>query len=157
MRETLGNDYQLLRMVEWQEGIAAASSSRIKSVWGAVRAKLRWVGREPGSGARLCLDHLLGERSAPRRLARDHRAVAETVSSGWADAGVCVQLTSAEAGLMFLPAQEEAYDLCIPNEFLDDPRVEALLKVVRSANYRQTLANLPGYNSASTGNLVGVN
>lgn len=157
VRETLGSDYHLLRMAEWQEGIAAASSSRIKSVRGAVRSKLRWVGREPGSGARQCLDHLLGDRAAPRRLARNHRGVAEAVCSGWADAGVCVQLTSAEAGLVFLPVQEEAYDLCIPGAFLDDPRVQALLKVVRSANYRQTLANLPGYSTTQTGNLVGVN
>ncbi|HQZ64773.1 MAG TPA: substrate-binding domain-containing protein [Planctomycetaceae bacterium] len=157
VRETLGSDYHLLRVAQWQEGIAAASSSRIKSVREAVRSKLRWVGREPGSGARQCLDHLLGDRSTPRRLARNHRGVAEAVCSGWADAGVCVQLVSAEAGLLFLPVQEEAYDLCIPNVFLDDPRVQALLKIVRSSNYRQTLANLPGYSTAQTGNLVGVN
>lgn len=157
VRETLGSGYHLLRVAQWQEGIAAASSSRIKSVRGAVRSKLRWVGREPGSGARQCLDHLLGDRAAPRRLARNHRGVAEAVGSGWADAGICVQLTSAEAGLMFLPVQEEAYDLCIPSPFLDDPRVQALLKVVRSASYRQTLGNLPGYSTTQTGNLVGVN
>lgn len=157
VRETLGTGYQLLRVAQWQEGIAAASSSRIKSVKGAIRSKLRWVGREPGSGARQCLDRLLGDRAAPRRLARNHRGVAEAVCSGWADAGICVEVTSAEAGLMFLPVQEEAYDLCIPGAFLDDPRVQALLKVVRSANYRQTLANLPGYSTTQTGNLAGVN
>lgn len=157
VRETLGSEYHLLRVAEWQEGIAAASSSQIKSVRTAVRSKLRWVGREPGSGARQCLDHLLGNRSALSHLARNHRGVVEAVSSGWADAGVCVQLASAEAGLIFLPVQEEAYDLCIPNMFLDDPRAQALLKVVRSANYRQMLANLPGYSTAQTGDLASVN
>ncbi len=156
VRETLGSGYQLLRVAQWQEGITTVSSSRIKSIQGSARLRLRWVGREPGSGARQCLDHLLGDRSAPRRLARNHRGVAEAVSSGWADAGICVQLTSAEAGLMFLPVQEEAYDLCIPNAFHDDPRVQALLKVVRSPNYRQILANLPGYSTTQTGNLMGV-
>lgn len=157
VRETLGSDYHLLRVAQWQEGIAAASSSRIKSIRGAVRSKLRWIGREQGSGARQCLDQLLGGRAAPRRLARNHRGVVEAVVSGWADVGVCVQLTSAEAGLTFLPVQEEAYDLCIPSVFLDDLRVQALLKVVRSATYRQMLAQLPGYSTVQTGNLVGIN
>ena len=57
------------------------------------RADLRWVGREDGSGARQCLDELLGgRRKPPRRLASDHRGVAEAVRSGWADAGVCLRL-----------------------------------------------------------------
>ncbi len=157
VREALGSNYHLLRVAHWQEGIAAASSSRIKSVQGALRSKLRWVGREEGSGARQCLDDLLGNRSRPRRLARNHRAVAEAIRSGWADAGICVQLTSSEAGLTFLPVQEEAYDLCLPDSFLDDPRIQALLKVVRSANYRQLLGKLPGYRTTQTGSLKEVN
>ncbi|HWL06798.1 MAG TPA: substrate-binding domain-containing protein [Planctomicrobium sp.] len=154
VREVLGNGYHLLRVAKWQEGIASVSSERLRSVREVIRSKLRWVGREPGSGARQCLDQLLGERLTPRRLARSHRGVAEAISSGWADVGVCLQLTSVEAGLAFLPVQEEAYDLCIPNAFLDDPRVQALLNVVRSVNYRRTLANLPGYNTAQTGDLI---
>lgn len=153
VREVLGSDYQLLRIARWQEGIAVASSSRIKSVRGALRSKLRWVGREPGSGARQCLDRLLGNRNGPRRVAHNHRGVADAVHSGWADAGVCVELTSSEAGLVFLPVQLEAYDLCIPNAFLNDPRIQALLKVVRSTNYRRLLDALPGYESSTTGEL----
>ncbi|MCA9070713.1 MAG: substrate-binding domain-containing protein [Planctomycetaceae bacterium] len=146
-----------LQVAHWQNVIDAAPSTRVKSVRGALRSKLKWVGREPGSGARVCLDRLLGSRPAPRRWARNHRGVAEAIASGWADAGVCVQLTSSEAGLMFLPVQKEAYDLCIPSNFLDDPRVQALLKVVRSTNYRQMLADLPGYDTTHTGDLTEVN
>ena len=79
VREVLGNDYQLLRIARWQEGIAVAPSSRIKSVRGALRSKLRWVGREPGSGARQCLDPFAGEsyqppprRTSPSRCCRRH-------------------------------------------------------------------------------------
>jgi molybdate-binding protein/DNA-binding XRE family transcriptional regulator len=157
VRQVLGDDCQLLRVAQWQEGITTAASSRVKSVRGAVTSSLRWVGRERGSGARQCLDRLLGNRSQPRRLARHHRGVAEAVRSGWADAGVCVELTSAEAGLLFLPVQKEAYDLCVPASFVDDPRCQALIKVIRSANYRQLLASLPGYDTTETGSLTGVN
>ena len=157
VRRTLGSDYQLLRIARWQEGIAVAPSSRIRTIGEAAKAKLKWIGREPGSGARQCLDWLLDNRPAPRRLARNHRGVAEAVQAGWADAGVCVQLSSAEAGLGFLPVQEEAYELCIPNGLLEDTRIQSLLRVVRSAEYRKLLGNLPGYDATETGELTKVN
>ncbi len=65
VREVLGSDYQLLRIARWQEGIAVASSSRIKSVRGALRSKLRWVGREPGSGCSAMLRPFAGESQRP--------------------------------------------------------------------------------------------
>ena len=157
VRETLGDEYLLLRIARWQEGITAAASSRVRSVCGARRSRLEWVGREPGSGARQCLDRLLGTRPGPRHLAPNHRAVAEAVHAGWADAGVCVQLTSSEAGLAFFPVQQEAYELCIPKSAIDDPRLQALLKVVRSAEYRTLLSQLPGYDTVDTGGLAAVN
>ena len=79
------------------------------------------------------------------------------MQNGWADAGICVQLTSVEAGLGFLPVQEESYDLCIPRALFDDQRVQALLRVVRSKNYRTLLGALPGYNTVETGTLQDVN
>lgn len=157
VRDTLGNDFRLVRVARWQEGIAAAPASQLRTVRGALRSKLRWVGREPGSGARQCLDKLLGSRRGPRHIAHHHRGVAEAVQSGWADAGVCVELTSVEAGLTFLPVQQEAYDICIPNALIDDPRIQAFLKVMRSVNYRRLLAGLPGYDTADTGTLYGLN
>ena len=80
----------------------------------------------------------------PRRLASDHRGVAEAVRSGWADAGVCLRLVSEEAGLDFLGVREEAYDLCFPERRGDDPRIQALLDVVRSPSYRRRWASCPG-------------
>jgi putative molybdopterin biosynthesis protein len=75
------------------------------------------------------------------------------VQNGWADAGICVQLTSMEAGLGFLPVQKEPYDVCIPRALLDDPRGQALLRVVRSKAYRALLAQLPPYSTAETGSV----
>jgi molybdate-binding protein/DNA-binding XRE family transcriptional regulator len=157
VRERLGDGFQLLRVASWQEGIAITPSAKIRSVRSALQAKLTWVGREPGSGARRCLDRLLANRNSPRRLAHHHRGVAEAVKCGWADAGVCVQLASTEAGLDFLPVQEEAYDICIPRTLIADPRVKALIQVIRSVTYRKLLTRLPGYDVAETGNLSEVN
>jgi molybdate-binding protein/DNA-binding XRE family transcriptional regulator len=153
VRRELGSGYNLLRVARWEEGIAAAPRLRLSSVGKAVGAHLRWVGREHGSGARQCFDEILGDRCPPRRFASSHRGVAEAVRSGWADAGVCLRLVSEEAGLDFLRVREEAYDLCFPERWEGDRRIQALLDVVRSPSYRKALGELPGYNSAETGEL----
>ncbi len=155
-----GRGLVLLRAARWEEGIAFGSTRRFATVAEAVRADLRWVGREIGSGARQCLDALFegqgqgqhqGQRQPPRRLASDHRGVAEAVRSGWADAGVCLRLVGEEAGLSFLGVRREAYDLCFPESLRDDPRIEALILALRSTAYRRLLGDLPGYDASSTG------
>ena len=151
VRHEIGTGYALVRAACWEEGIAAATGLRLASVSKAVGSHLRWVGREHGSGARQCLDELFGDRCPPCRLASSHRGVAEAVRCGWADAGVCLRLVSEEAGLDFLHVREEFYDLCFPERWAGDQRIQALLRVVRSASYRRALDDLPGYSSAETG------
>jgi molybdate-binding protein/DNA-binding XRE family transcriptional regulator len=151
VRQEIGTGYALVRAARWEEGIAAATGLRLVSVSKAVGSHLRWVGREHGSGARQCLDELFGDRRPPRRLASSHRGVAEAVRCGWADAGVCLRLVSEEAGLDFFHVREEFYDLCFPERWAGDQRIQALLRVVRSASYRRALDDLPGYSSAETG------
>jgi putative molybdopterin biosynthesis protein len=154
VRDELGPGYGLLRVSRWEEGITFAPGRRFSSVRAALRSGVSWIGREAGSGARQCLDELLGQRRAVARCeASDHRGVAEAVKSGWADAGVCLRLVSEEAGLDFLGVRQEAYDLCFPALWEGDIRIQALLNVVRSPSYRKALGELPGYDSVETGDL----
>lgn len=148
--DSLGTDCRVLRVARWDEGLTVSSGTGIRSVRAALRANLRWVGRESGSAARQCQDEILPNRT-PRRVARDHRGVAEAVRAGWADIGVCLRLSSHEAGLRFLPVRGEFYDLCFLSEDESDPRIQALIAAVRSASYRQTLRDLPGFDTANTG------
>ncbi len=154
VRSKLGAGYSLLRIARWEEGIALAPERGVRSIRAAMHSDLRWIGREDGSGARQCLDELLGsQRTAPRCLASNHRGVAEAVRSGWADAGVCLRLVSEEAGLDFFGVREEAYDLCFPTRLAGDHRIQALQEIVRSPLYRKALGELPGYDSTETGQL----
>ncbi|MBS0202949.1 MAG: helix-turn-helix domain-containing protein [Planctomycetes bacterium] len=150
---SLAQPAQLLRVTTWDDGVAVGSRTAATSVRGLLRDRLTWVGREPGSGARQCLDELLHDRPAPRRIARDHRAVAEAIRSGWADAGVCLRLVAEEAGLRFLPIRTEAYDLCFTTALAADPRVQALIRVVQSPAFRHLMIELPGYDSRRAGEL----
>jgi molybdate-binding protein/DNA-binding XRE family transcriptional regulator len=153
VRERLGKGYQLLRAVRWQEGLALSATSAVRSVRTALRSRLRWVGREPGSGARQCQDELLGERTPPHRLAQDHRGVAQAIRDGWADAGVCIRLVSEEAGLHFVPVREEIFEYCFSEAGASDPRIKALKEVLRLASFRKLLTELPGYDAGQCGDL----
>jgi molybdate-binding protein/DNA-binding XRE family transcriptional regulator len=157
VRKILSQPAKLLRVTEWEDGIALGSGlSAVSSVRAVLRNRLTWIGREPGSGARQCLDELLDDRPAPRRIARDHRGVAEAVRCGWADAGVCLRLVAEEAGLRFLPIRTEGYDLCFTQIMGDDPRVQALIRVLQSQEYRLLIGDLPGYETRRAGELQNV-
>jgi molybdate-binding protein/transcriptional regulator with XRE-family HTH domain len=154
VRAALGVPHRLLRMAIWEEGLALASGSAAKSRSPRALARLRWASRASGSGARECMDQLLeGARPATEKLAADHREVASAIRSGWAEAGVCVRLAAAEAGLDFSPVRREAYDLCYPEALEGDRRLIALFEIARSRELRRTLGELPGYDVASTGEL----
>lgn len=87
-------------------------------------------------------------------MAFDHRSVAAAVRCGWADIGPCVRLASEESGLSFLKVQQKDYDLCFSSDAEHDPRIAALLATIRSRSYRSRLAELPGYSTRHTGELV---
>jgi molybdate-binding protein/DNA-binding XRE family transcriptional regulator len=153
--------WHLLRVAGWDEGIVLDPALGLRSIREVIAARLRWVLREPGSGARQCLDELLGTpgqrwpmRTWPRAF--DHRGVAGAIRGRGADAGVCLRLTGEEAGLRFFSVRREAYDLCLSDRLMADPRTRALLRVVRSEAYRRLLADLPGYDTTQTGDLQAV-
>jgi molybdate-binding protein/transcriptional regulator with XRE-family HTH domain len=158
VRAALGPDHRRVHVARWTEGLALAPGLRHRTIASAVRARLRWVGREEGSGARRCMDLILqGRRPTPEGCAytaSDHRGVVETIRTGWAQAGVCVQLVAAEGGLDFLPARREDYDLCFPAELEDDARVLALVDAMRSQAFVRVLRGLPGYDVRHTGELA---
>jgi molybdate-binding protein len=160
VRARLGSGYRLLHQVRWESGVAVGGDRRERSAAALVRADLRWVNREPGSAARDTFDALLGSRrrrpEGYDHVVRDHRAVATTVSSGWAQAGICVRPAAAEAHLSFIAIHREAYDLCVADALMDDPRVLALLATLRSSSYRQLVGDVPGCTSAHTGDVRAV-
>lgn len=159
VRARFGPGSRLLHQVRWESGVAVGADRRERSVAALLRAKVRWVNREEGSAARQTFDTLLASHRRPagyEHVVGDHRAVATTVSSGWAEAGVCVRPAAAEAHVSFIPVHQEAYELCVRDAVMDDPRVSALLSTLRSTTYRQLLADIPGCSSAHTGDVRAV-
>ncbi|MGN6757721.1 MAG: substrate-binding domain-containing protein, partial [Thermomicrobiales bacterium] len=88
------------------------------------------------------------------RLVPSHRAVAEVVAAGLADAGPGIQAAAHALDLGFVPLGFERYDLVIPAEWRETPPVQALLDTLSSPTFRAELAALPGYDASQTGTVV---
>lgn len=154
VRTAIGTGYSLLRMANWEEGIAYSTGADLPATVSKLRDRIRWVGREPGSGARQCLDELLEMQTpADMMLAGDHQAVAAAVSNGWADAGICLKIVGSESALKFRKIREESYDVCFPTSLDRDPRIMALVEVSKSARFRRLIGELPGYDSRPMGDV----
>jgi molybdate-binding protein/DNA-binding XRE family transcriptional regulator len=149
----LNEDFSLIRVANWEEGLALSPGLAGQSIESIMKANLSWVGREPGSGARQVLDELSQGLLVPQFLARDHRGVAQAIRNGFAQAGVSVRLVCEEEGIDFLSVRTEPYDLCFLKSSANDPRLGAMVEVIQSSAYRKQLAGLPGYDSHQTGEL----
>jgi molybdate-binding protein/DNA-binding XRE family transcriptional regulator len=153
-RAQLGSQGRLLRLARWETGLALAKEDHSRSAECVARRRLRWAARESGSAARECLDELLGRRPFSGREVHGHAAVAEAVRAGWAEAGVCVRFSAEESGLNFLPVRTEALDLCFPAAFQHDPRIQALVRLLRTRGCRRLISELPGYHARETGDMM---
>jgi molybdate-binding protein/transcriptional regulator with XRE-family HTH domain len=156
VRERLGTGFKLVRFSEWEEGVAIAGDSARRSIAAIGKETSCWAAREPGSGARECLDELLAGRRFSGRELPGHATVAEAVRDGWAEAGVCVRLSAEEAGLRFLPIRKESLDFCFHESAERDRLVRALIGVLRTRAFGRLVSELPGYETRHTGELVSV-
>jgi putative molybdopterin biosynthesis protein len=89
---------------------------------------LRMVNRNRGSGTRILIDELLGERRPPGYAyePRSHFAVAAAVGQKRADWGVTIETVAREKGLRFRPLRAEHYDFAVPAGRWERPAVRAL-------------------------------
>ncbi len=94
--------------------------------------KRRMVNRNRGSGTRVLIDQLLGDRK-PAGFAyepRSHYAVAAAVAQGRADWGVTIETVARQAGLAFQALRAEHYDFVVPADRWDRPAVRALRRLL---------------------------
>ncbi|MCU0632734.1 MAG: molybdopterin biosynthesis protein [Methanolinea sp.] len=117
-----------------------------------------FINRQKGSGTRMLLDHELrlrgiasGEIPGYDREATTHIGVALAVKTGEAEAGMCVYSAAKALGLPFMPVAQERYELAIRSEYMDDQRVMALVKAIRSPRFREILLRLGGYDESIAG------
>jgi putative molybdopterin biosynthesis protein len=102
------------------------------------------VNRNQGSGTRAVIEALLEGVKPPGYAVqpRNHNAVAVAITQGRADWGVTLEQIASQAGLGFLPVQEERYDFIVPNARINRPGVIAFKNLLREPGTRDALARL---------------
>lgn len=141
--------------------VARGNPHGITSLADLAASGVRYVNRALGTGTRVLFDELL-ERAGLKpaaiagyeRTEPSHAAVAHAIVSGSADAGLGIEPAAHRERLDFIPLVRENYFLVCLKSTLDQPSTQALLSILRSPAWQATLAAIPGYAPAQTGQVL---
>ncbi len=161
VKKVLGEQgFNLVHLAFRQQGLllAPGNPQKIRGLEDLTREGLVFVNRQRGSGTRMLLDHLLQKnRIKPEAIEGydreefTHMAVAVAVLSHGAHAGMGIYSAAKALGLAFVPLTMERYDLVIPEVFFQEEKIQALLVVVRSGSFRESVEELGGYDVSKMG------
>jgi putative molybdopterin biosynthesis protein len=115
--------------------------------------ELRMVNRNRGSGTRVLIDELLGERRPPGYPyePRSHFAVAAAVVQKRADWGVTIDTVARPAGLRFRSLRAEHYDFVVLGDRWDRPAVKALRRLLADGSALRADLEELGFGPAGAG------
>lgn len=154
----------VVTLASWELGLLVhpGRHGEVRGIDDLLRPGLRFVQREPGAEARALTERLLRRACAPvdalaaAPVVHGHFAVAQTIATGGADAGVATRAAALAHGLAFVPLAEERFDLIIPHELAGAPAVVQLVDTLQGRAFRRELACLGGYQTRRTGDAVPV-
>lgn len=158
------DDVVLINLAFRENGliIARGNPKNIRGVRDLARRDVRLINRARGTGTRLLLHaKLRAARIDPHTLGdwahtvATHDAVGAAIAAGAADVGPGLRATAAAWQLDFIPLGDERYDLIIPRDELEAPRIAQLLDKMQSREFRRAAEALAGYDLAKSGRIVG--
>ena len=156
--------WRLIHLAMRQQGLLVAPGNprQIQGVSCLARPDLTFINRQRGSGTRMLLDYQLTRLNIDARQINGyekevgtHMTVAASIAAGTVDAGMGVQAAAQALGLDFLPVASEQYDLLM-NFAPHDDRMALIIQVLQSADFRQEVEALGGYDLSNAGKLIAV-
>lgn len=146
----------------WQGFMVASGNPKgIQSVYDLKRPDITFVNRQPGSGTRILLDYELRKAgieahdvSGYHNEEYTHMNVAMAVASEAADAGLGIHAAAKALSLDFIPVTKERYDLVIPSDHIEDEKIQLMLEIIRSENFKLQVLAMGGYEVEETGKIV---
>jgi putative molybdopterin biosynthesis protein len=159
-----GQPVYLVRLAEREQGLMVRPGNplNIQNLADLTRPEVTFINRQRGSGTRVLLDWQLprlgiepGQINGYEQEEYTHLAVAVAVAGGRADAGLGVRAAAEALNLAFIPLGQEEYDLVIRAEYYHDPRIEAVLEIIRGPQFRALVKNLGGYGVERSGEELG--
>lgn len=154
----------LINLVYREQGlmVLAGNPKGIKGFGDLVAEGITFINRQRGAGTRLLLDKHLSELGIdPKDIngynndEYTHMAVASAVSSNMADTGLGILSAALALGLDFIPVAKERYDIAIPGEFIDTPKLKALLGVIQEdKQFKAKVKAMGGYDVSDMGKVM---
>jgi len=155
----------VVSFIKRQQGIMVAPESglNLTCVSDLTQPQLRFINRQPRSGTRELLDHLLSDAGIDQDEVRGydnheytHSAVAAHVATGMAEAGFGVKAAAARFDLNFTPITEDRYFWAYRAESENDPEIRAFIEMLHQAELQAQINCLPGYQCDRSGELLNV-
>ncbi|MBN2071599.1 MAG: helix-turn-helix transcriptional regulator [Candidatus Krumholzibacteriota bacterium] len=123
--------------------------------------RLKFAGRQKGSGTRMLLGHLLfraglaeSNIEMPLGEAATHTEIAQAVRAGLVDAGLGVQAAAIAARLDFINLTEESFDIAMSKRNFYSEPVQKCLDTVRSEAFRGKVTSMGGYDMKDSGSVI---
>lgn len=155
---------QLVNLCYREQGLMVAKGNpkKIQGFQDLADNDLTFINRQGGAGTRLLTDKLLNDLGlSPDQIygynheEYTHMSVAAAVASGSVDAGMGIQAAAIALGLDFVPVAEERYDLIIPAQFLEEPKVKRVLELIRTNSvFHERILSLGGYSLRDAGKVM---
>jgi len=160
------HDAVLIAFARREQGLVVAPGNplTLTDVASIAAARARLALRPPGAGAQLLLVALAaragiapGALAAVKPVCPTGPDLAHAVRSGRADCGIATRAIAQSAGLGFVPLTWERFDLALRRRDYFLPGPQALLKLMRTAAFRERAAELTGYEAGEAGEVHWVN
>ncbi len=157
---------QLINLCYRQQGLIVAKGNPLNITGFSDLAdpdkNISFINRQNGAGTRLLTDKTLADQDiAPDAISGyeheeyTHMSVAAAIASGSVDCGMGILAAANALHLDFVEVAEERYDLIIPEIFLNDPKIEQLLQLVRESDeFKQSVHKLGGYSLRDSGKVM---
>ena len=155
-----GIEVKVIHLVFREQGlfVQRGNPNKVKGLDDLLQKDITFVNRQKGSGTRILLDHTLKNLSLDSNQIRGyekeeftHMAVASTVASGVADAGLGILSAARAMHLDFIPIAKERYDVIIPSIYFEDEKVQKVIETIRSDEFKRMVLQMGGYDVSRTG------
>lgn len=140
--------------------VKQGNPKNIKDLSDLKRADIKFINRNFGSGTRSIFDYALRKASVnPQEISgyaeesNNHMASAQAVASGSVDAALGIYVSAKALNLDFIPIMFERYDIVIPKKFLNDYKVQVLLHLINSEEFKKEVKDLQGYDFSYMGQI----
>ena len=138
--------------------VKKGNPKNIKNIEDLIKKEINFVNRQKGSGTRILLDYLLKAKgynpSKIKGYYREeytHLMVASSVAEGNSDAGLGILSAAKAFHLDFIPVARERYDIILVSQFYSNQKMQEILKVICSDDFRKRISDLGGYDLSLSG------